>query len=78
MHDAHSEVVRAGQAKARAAGRAFGRPTSYSDALIREAVRRHDSGETWAAAATAVGISVDWLYARLRKLRREDANAEAT
>ena len=78
MHATHGERVRAGQARAKAAGKIAGRPGLYSDALIREAIRRHDRGETWAAAAAAVGISVDWLYVRLRKLRREDANAEAT
>lgn len=71
------ELIRIGQARARAAGRVGGRRTMYPDAVIREAIRRHDSGETWAAAATALGMSVDWLYARVRKLRREDADAKA-
>jgi DNA invertase Pin-like site-specific DNA recombinase len=78
MHAIHGERVRAGQARARAEGKPAGRPGLYSDALIREAIRRHDKGETWAAAAAALGISVDWLYARVRKLRREHANAKAT
>jgi DNA invertase Pin-like site-specific DNA recombinase len=73
-----SELIRVGQAKARVAGRVGGRRARYPDAVIREAIRRHDSGETWAAAATALGISVDWLYARVRKLRRENANAKDT
>jgi DNA invertase Pin-like site-specific DNA recombinase len=78
MHTIHGERVRAGQARAMAEGKFAGRPGLYSDALIREAIRRHDSGETWAAVASMVGISVDRLYARVRKLRREDANAKAT
>jgi DNA invertase Pin-like site-specific DNA recombinase len=77
MHTIHGERVRAGQARARAEGKFAGRPGLYSDALIREAIRRHDNGETWAAVASMVGISVDRLYARVRKLRREQAAAQA-
>lgn len=66
----HSELIRAGQAKARVAGRVGGRRTTYPDTLIREAIHRHDSGETWAAVADALGISLDRLYARVRQLKR--------
>lgn len=73
-----SAQIRVGQIRARAHGRVGGRRIVYSDAAIREAIRLHDSGATWAAAAAAVGISVENLYTRLRKLRREDADAKAT
>lgn len=73
MHAAHSQRVRAGQARARAAGKIAGRPGTYTDAMVRDAMRRHDSGETWAEAASAVGISIDRLYARVRQLRRSAA-----
>lgn len=65
----HAERVRAGQALARAVGK-LGRPRRYTDAMIREAMRRHESGETWAATAAALSISLETLYARVRKLRR--------
>ena len=71
----HSELIRAGQAKARVAGRVGGRRVTYPEALIRQAIRRHDSGETWAAIAASLRISDTWLYARVSKLRREDAKA---
>jgi DNA invertase Pin-like site-specific DNA recombinase len=74
----HGQLIRAGQARARAEGRLGGRPLVYQDVLIRDAIRRHEAGETWAAAAAALGISLENLYTRLRKLRREDANAKAT
>jgi DNA invertase Pin-like site-specific DNA recombinase len=77
MHAIHGERVRAGQARARAEGKFAGRPGLYSDEVIREAIHRHDRGETWAAVATTVGISIDRLYARVRKLRREEAPAKA-
>lgn len=72
-HTTHSRQTRAGLARARAAGRIGGRRIVYPDAVIREAIRRHESGQTWAAAAAAIGISVWWLYARVRELRRVDA-----
>lgn len=65
-----SDLVRIGQARARAEGRFPGRPSRYSDALIGEAIRRHDSGEPWAAIAAGLSISEPWLYARVSKFRK--------
>jgi DNA invertase Pin-like site-specific DNA recombinase len=77
MHEAHSHLVRAGQARARGAGRVGGRKIVYPDAAIRAAVQRHQSGETWASIAASMGMSETWLYARVSKLRREEAPAQA-
>jgi DNA invertase Pin-like site-specific DNA recombinase len=70
--------IRAGQARARANGRIFGRRQLYTDEQIREAVRLHEAGATWPAAAAAIGISPQQLYTRVRKLRARPRPREIT
>jgi DNA invertase Pin-like site-specific DNA recombinase len=65
------ERVRAGIAKARAAGKCFGRPRRWTNAQVESAARLRAEGASWRTIAQSVGLPV-------RTVRRALGVAKAT